>query len=298
MGLGRQRMKYIFKTFSFGTLDYKDAERLLNNMAAKGYEFKGTGKGWIRNIAMFEKNAKAQHFKYAIDVAKRKEYEKEKYYQFYKDLGWEKIDCLNKRIYIFATEKDNSVPIYTDKVSETNMLKKAVINNGELLDNIIQLVCMIFVSSVLFFRRAEMDNLIGYSFIIFYCLIMGYYAVQVAVKLLYSVMGWKYEKQYFESKILQIIRWCSKLSWIAFLIYLPIVSIIGTWTNNVLSSSFFGIIRWQSVQLLLCIGSIPVILTGTYFLFLYPEKERFKIIINIGVTMYFLGLWCFLSYIL
>ncbi|MHC1723245.1 MAG: DUF2812 domain-containing protein [Aminipila sp.] len=295
-------MRRIFRSFNFGTLDYKDAERLLNDMAAKGYEFKGTGKGFIRNIAMFEKNEKAQNLKYAIDVGKRKEYEKETYYQFYRDLGWDKIDCFNNRLYIFATNSNNAVPLYADGISERNMRKKAAINNGELLDNIMQLVGMLIASSAFYFRWDELDNFIEYSFFLFFCLIMGCYAVQVAVKLIYIVKSWRHENQYLVSKTLQIIRWYGRLCWVGFFTFLPIASIIefcyGEWTSNVVSGRFFGIIRWESLQLFLCIGSIPVIFTATYMLTLNPEKEQLKVLDCIGIFMYFWGLWCFLSYIL
>ncbi|QHI72126.1 DUF2812 domain-containing protein [Aminipila terrae] len=287
-------MKHIFKSFNFGTLDYKDGEELLNRMAEKGYEFKGTGKGWIRNVAMFEKSEKAKNLKYAIDVGKRKEHEKQTYYQFYRDLGWQKIDCFNKRLYIFATNSDNAVPLYTDGLAERKMRKKAAINNGELLDNILQLFCMLAVSSILFLSRNDIDNLIAYSFSFIYCMIMGYYALQVAAKLIYIARGWKHQNECLVPRILQIIRGCSKFIWIAFFAFIPAVSIVefcyGIWTNSAPIGSFFGI-RWQIVQLLLCIGSIPVILTATYRQALYPEKEQLKLLDFLGVFMYFCGLW-------
>lgn len=290
-------MKHIFKSFNFGTLDYKDGEELLNRMAEKGYEFKGTGKGWIRNVAMFEKSQKAKNLKYAIDVGKRKEHEKQTYYQFYRDLGWQKIDCFNKRLYIFATNSDNAVPLYTDGLAERKMRKKAAINNGELLNHILQLVSMLVILNILMFGIEKAHGLIIPGFIIFYYLIVAYYALQVAAKLIYILRGWKDKNECLIRKILQIIRGCSKFIWIGFFAFIPVVSIVefyyGSWTNNSIPNNFFVLGR-EIVQLLLCIGSIPVILTATYLLALHPEKEQLRLLDFIGIFMYFCGLWSLL----
>ncbi|QAT41851.1 DUF2812 domain-containing protein [Aminipila luticellarii] len=294
-------MRHIFRYFSFDTLDYRAAERFLNDMAERGYEFKGTGKGWIRNIAIFEKNERAKERKYAIDVAKRKEEEKESYYRFYKDLGWEKVDCFHSSMYIFSAQKNNTVKFYTDKLSERSMLKKAVINNGELSNHISQFICMLIISSSFMGGKENRNDLTVYGFKIFFSLIMGYYALKVAIKLIYALKGWKARDTHAEEQIQRALREINKVCQILFFLFLPVVCLIRffyhMWEKEFVIKGAAGM-ELELIQLLLCMASILITSVTTYLVAMYPDKDRWKVLDFIGIFMYFAALWSFLTYIL
>ncbi|QIB70377.1 DUF2812 domain-containing protein [Aminipila butyrica] len=292
-------MKHIFRSFNFGTLEYKEAESFLNQMAEKGYEFKSTGKGWLRNIAIFEKSERAKKMKYVIDVAKRTEWEKSEYYQFYKDSGWEKVDCFNKRLYIFAAQKDNAVPLYTDDASERNMLRKAVVNNGELLNHSFQLLCMLIILKALFFIKNREEALYyGFYATLFLCCLTGvYYVLHITAKLIYRVSGWQVNSNAIGKKMAQLLRVSCDLFGSAFLASLVLAAFYVIWKRGFFPNSF-GEISLEFVQTLIFIGSVPVILVTTYLLALHPEREQLKVLNYIGAFMFFWGLIGFFSYIL
>ena len=76
-------MKYTIRPFKYGPYDYRDAENMLNGMSQKGWDFKTTSKGWLRNWAMFEKAKDKKKSSYNIDLkGSMTDREKEEYCRF------------------------------------------------------------------------------------------------------------------------------------------------------------------------------------------------------------------------
>ncbi len=118
-------MKYTIRPFRYGPYDYRDAENLLNKMSQKGWEFKTTSKGWLRNWAMFEKTKDENKITYNIDLkGSMTDSEKEEYYRFYDDLGWHYLDTYNKKLNIFKTTNKNNISIYSEEQAEYENLKE------------------------------------------------------------------------------------------------------------------------------------------------------------------------------
>lgn len=138
-------MKYKVRPFRYGPYDYRDAERLLNEMSQKGWEFKAISKGWLRDWAMFEKVKDEKKNTYNIDLkGSMTDGEKEEYYKFYDDLGWHYLDTYNKKLNIFKSNRKDDIPIYSEEQAEYENLKEYGKPSTDMLP-IIQFLGMTFL---------------------------------------------------------------------------------------------------------------------------------------------------------
>lgn len=138
-------MKYTIRPFKYGPYDYRDAESLLNEMSQKGWEFKSTSKGWLRNWAMFEKARDEKNSTYNIDLkSSMTERERDEYCRFYDDLGWHYLDTYNKKLNIFRSNRKDNISIYSEEQTEYENLKEYGKPSTDILP-IIQFLGMAFL---------------------------------------------------------------------------------------------------------------------------------------------------------
>ncbi len=296
-------MKHIIKIFNFGVLDYKDAEILLNQMKAKGYVFKSTGKGWIKGFALFEKSKTANPCKYTIDVrCGLTENDKERYYDFYKDLGWLNKDCFRNKLHIFASEQDQVLPLYTDEASELENLKSAIDEDAQAVKHFfLGLVFLFCIGLITYFGGIGLNRLASYSLLVYMAFFFVYSMIQIILSLCYR----RKCRQCMESgdnfsanKLLKEVRaWYNFVS-IASFIFFPAVAIFGyfyaIWGQETNYYEMFGL-EWSFCLFAMSVLSVPLLLTATYLLFLYPKQAKFKALSYIGYFMYYISIYVFFS---
>lgn len=290
-------MKYIFKSFNFGVFDYKDAEKLLNQMALKGYEFKGTGFNWFKNFAMFEKNEKAKNYQYSIDVrCGLLENQKEKYYDFYKDLGWKNIDCHNNKLHIFVAEKNKAFPLYTDDISELENLKEGMKADAGIIKMLLITVFMAFVTGLLIHKGGiGFNRLVSYGLIIYFGLFVVYGVLEIISDIIYSIKCKRCledGKPVPENKTLRELRfWNNIYSNISYILF-PTIAIIGysyeIWGTGLHPLDGYST-SWEIALLSMCLISIPLMLFASYKYFLQPKKRNYKVVSYIAYFMYFIS---------
>ncbi|WP_312647322.1 DUF2812 domain-containing protein [Aminipila sp.] len=293
-------MKHIFRDFNFDIYDYKDAEKFLNEMALKGFEFKGTGKGYIKDIAMFEKNHKAKNLKYAIDVRKNLlNSEREQYYEFYKDLGWRNIDCFNDKLHMFVAEKENAFPLYTDELTEMENFGKAIKRDNEIFKYLLMAVCMVAAMGIIIAEGGkEFNRLVAYIIIVYF----GCFALFSILEIIANLVCIRRFSKHMQtgggipaSRLKKELRlWESFFSVVAISVF-PLIIIVSysyeIWSKGLNSINLYGS-GWEIVLLIiLCTLSIPIELAATYMLFLYPEKEKYKLFSYIGFFMFYISIF-------
>lgn len=140
-------MKYKIRPFKYGPYDYRDAEHLLNEMSQKGWQFKTTSKGWLRNWGMFEKTKDENKPIYNIDLkGSMMESEKDEYCRLYDDLGWHYLDTYNKKLNIFKSDRKNNIPIYSDEQAEYDNLKEY----GKISTDIGAIMLFLFTAALMY----------------------------------------------------------------------------------------------------------------------------------------------------
>lgn len=295
-------MRHVFKSFNFGVYDYKDAEKLLNDMALKGYEFKGTGKGYIRNVAMFEKNQKAKNFKYAIDIRRNPlTSEREQYYEFYKDLGWTNLDCFDNKLHIFVSGKENAFPLYADQLSELDNLKEGIKGDSEIFKYLLIAVCMSTVMGIIIAEGGKGFNRLASYIIIVY---FGFFAIHSILEIVTNLACIQMCRQHMktgggipEIRLKKELRLWQSIFSVATIGVFPFIIIASysyeIWGNGLNSIYAYGS-NWGIVLIVICTVSVPIILAATYMLFLYPEKEKYKVLSYIGFFMLYVSLFEYL----
>lgn len=290
---GRYKMEYVFKDFNYGVFNYKEAEKLLNQMAAKGYEFKATGKGLIKGVAMFKKNEKAKGFKYAVDVRCNlsvRENEKQKYYSFFKDLGWKNLDSINNKLHVFVSEQNKAFPLYTDELSELENVKESVRPDGQIIESGVYVALMSLLIGGMIY--VGFNRIVNDWIMIYISLFVVYGVSEITSNLVYMIRFKKYMKTgrvISENKFIKKLRSWNIIFSITSLILLQVVTIVGLsyeiWGAGLNPSDAFGT-NWEISLLSMCAISIPILLVSTYMLFLYPKQEKFKVLSYIASFMY------------
>lgn len=292
-------MKYIFKTFNFGILDYKDAESLLNTMAQKGYKFRTTGKGWIKGFAMFEKNEQAKSLQYAIDVhCKLLDKEKEAYYKFLNDLGWNNVDCFRNKLHIFFAEKNCAFPLYADESSELENQKNALEDDGTFLKSSLSAAFMLGLVWIMFkLGGIGINRIVSYSVVVYLLLASLLPICKLIMSLQYKIKIKKGESPGNNRFIKEMRLWENVLAISSFLLF-PLATAVGyayeLWGPGINYGNSFGPI-WGTALLSMCITSILVLLPATYMLFLYPEKEKYKGLSYVGYFLYYISIYVYFT---
>nr|WP_315024781.1 DUF2812 domain-containing protein [uncultured Aminipila sp.] len=288
-------MKHIIKSFNFGVLDHNDAEKLLNDMALKGYEFKGTGKGWIKGFAMFEKKQYAKSLQYAVDVhCKLLGKEKEAYYEFLNDLGWNNVDCFRNKLHIFAAEKNCAFPLYTDEYSELENLKKGIKDDGLFLKSSLSAAFLLGLVWVMFrLGGIGINRVVSYIIVVVF-LLTSILAICNLILTLWCKKSIKTGEKPTNNSMKKEIRWWENILTISSFIFFPSVAIAGysyeIWGSGINPGKGFGP-TWEITFLSMGIISILVLLSATYMLFLYPEKEKYKVLSFSGYLLYFISIY-------
>lgn len=290
-------MNHVLKIFNFGVFDYKDAEKLLNQMAEKGYEFKGTGKGWIKGFAMFKKNAKGKLLKYAIDVrCGMSENEKEKYYEFYKDLGWKNVDCFRNKIHIFVCDKSKGFPLYTDEISELKNLKEGIRADAQVIKHSIVAVIIALVTGFMIYEGGiGFNSIVSYSLIVFFTLFLVYSIFEIVGNIAYTQKCKRCietGERLPQSSIIKELRLWNSIFSIATFILFPTVAIVGysyeIWGVGLDLSHAYST-NLEIFLLSMCVISIPVLLVASYMFPLYPKQSKLKMLSYMGYFMYFVS---------
>ncbi len=275
-------MKHILKRFNFGVFDYKDAEKLLNQMADKGYRFLSDGNFIFGDFAMFEKDEKARETKYTVDVrCELSESEKENYYDFYKDLGWKNIGCHRKKLHIFIADKNNNFPLYTDEFSEMANLNEAIKKDARIIKNSIYALffaCLVWY--MIYSGPTATNRLASYVFIIFFTLPLIYKVLEIFNNVIFKYKLKKAllnEQKIPDNKTLKELKVWENLLCVTGLVSFSAMGIIGycyeIWGAGVNPSEIYGT-TWAIAMLAIDISSIITMLTLTYVLFLYPNIKK------------------------
>lgn len=296
-------MKYEFRPFHFGVFDYKEAEKLLNQMVEKGYVFKGTGKGWIKGFAMFEKIQSTKKLRYAVDInCEDREKELNNYYSFYEDFGWQKVDCFQKKLHIFVSEKEEVLPIYTDAATEFENLKGAVRLEGQIALTAILVSVFIALAAFMIYIGGIRDNrLISYIIIVLCFLMAGCSLTNLINNILYMNQcrtNVEMRLTIPENILLKKMRFAENIFRIIFFISLPIVAINGyayeIWGKGSQTELYMGS-AFTLILFIACILSVPVLLFSTYKLFMKPYNANFKVLSYIGYSMYYMSIFMYFS---
>lgn len=298
-------MKRIFKVFNFGIINYKDAERLICSMAEKGYEFKGTGKGWIKGFAMFEKNEKAKSFKYSVDIKYGLlEEEQDELQSFYSDLGWEYADCYNRRIYIFVRKENAKVsfPLYTDEDSRYENFRNTVRDESAQMGNIAAACFTLFLAGVIYQKSDLWDSRLV-SYVIF--------IVFLAIGLLctiYSIDNFLYRKKCEKAATAgepipnnfittELKKWESLVNIILF-IGVPIITILGYW-HEIWGGGMYYVENLSKglLMTMFCISltATPGALISNYFMYLHPKNNKLKIFTYIIGFLYMISFCTYIN---
>lgn len=170
-------MKYTIRPFKYGPYDYRDAETLLNKMSQKGWKFKTTSKGWIRNWAMFENAKEENKSTYNIDLkGDMDDREKDEYCRFYADLGWQHLDTYNKKLNIFKSTRENTIPIYSDDQAEYENLREYAKPSTD-IPYIMQFIGMAILSYVIYKLVGIGLSLVLYSMMV----VLSVFVIDAAV---------------------------------------------------------------------------------------------------------------------
>ncbi|MGF6376436.1 hypothetical protein M2140_001509 [Clostridiales Family XIII bacterium PM5-7] len=126
-------MRYKFELWNYGNYDFLEAEKHLNEMAEKGWSYKG--KTIIFNgIAVYEKTEQAYQTQFAVDTFVRENKERElEYYQLMKESGWEIIQPESRRAQkVFQASKTSGVAIpYNDQESKMEIVSASLAESKE-----------------------------------------------------------------------------------------------------------------------------------------------------------------------